>query len=74
MFTTHYHQIINWCKTAKGVDLYYIERNVNNKAKDLSFLYMFKRGLCPESYGISVAKLVGLPVNIIKMVEDIVKE
>lgn len=35
---------------------------VNDKDKDITFLYKFKEGICPQSYGIHVAKLAGLPV------------
>ena len=67
LFTTHYHDIISWCEDQKGIELYFMDSNVDEKTKDISFLYKFKKGICPESYGISVAKLAGLPESIIKM-------
>ena len=74
LFTTHYHDIIEWCKNEKNIGLYYMESNVDEKTKDISFLYKFKKGICPESYGISVAKLAGLPESIINMARCIAQK
>ena len=44
---------------------------INDQTKDISFLYKFKDGVCPESYGIEVAKLAGIPQKIITIARDI---
>lgn len=62
LFTTHYHNIKSWCVEQPGVDLYFMDCVVDNNSKDIMFLYKFKKGVCPQSYGIHVAKLAGLPV------------
>ena len=71
LFTTHYHDIISWCQSQKGIELCFMDSNVNEKTKDIFFLYKFRKGICPESYGISVAKLAGLPSSIIEMAAEI---
>ena len=71
LFTTHYHDIIDWCKNQNGIDLFFMDSNVDDKSKDITFLYKFKRGICPESFGISVAKLAGLPEEIISLAREI---
>ena len=74
LFTTHYHDIIEWCRNEEKIGLFYMESNVDEKTKDISFLYKFKEGICPESYGISVAKLAGLPESIINMARNIAEK
>ena len=71
LFTTHYHDIIEWCKNQCGIDLFFMDSNVDDKSKDITFLYKFKKGICPESFGISVAKLAGLPDEIINLAREI---
>lgn len=63
LFTTHYHSLKDWCANQPGVELYFMDCIVNEKSKDITFLYKFKQGICPQSYGIHVAKLAGLPVK-----------
>ena len=71
LFTTHYHDIIEWCKKEPKMDLYFMDSNVNNETKDITFLYKFKKGICPESYGIEVSKLAGIPNKIIQRANEI---
>jgi DNA mismatch repair protein MSH6 len=71
LFTTHYHDIIEWCQNEPKMELFFMDSNVNNETKDITFLYKFKKGICPESYGIEVAKLAGIPNKIIVRANEI---
>ena len=71
LFMFFYHDIIEWCKNQCGIDLFFMDSNVDDKSKDITFLYKFKKGICPESFGISVAKLAGLPDEIINLAREI---
>ena len=71
LFTTHYHDIIEWCQNQPKMELFFMDSNVNNETKDITFLYKFKKGICPESYGIEVAKLAGIPNKIIERAQEI---
>jgi len=62
LFTTHYHDLIQWCLLKKNIDLFFMNCLVDKNTKDIKFLYKFMQGFCPDSYGISVAKLAGIPV------------
>jgi len=62
LFTTHYHELKEWCSEQPGIDLYFMDCLADDNSKDIMFLYKFKKGICPESFGIHVAKLAGLPV------------
>jgi DNA mismatch repair protein MSH6 len=71
LFTTHYHDIIEWCQNEPKMDLFFMDSSVNNETKDITFLYKFKQGICPESYGIEVAKLAGIPGKVIVRANEI---
>ena len=71
LFTTHYHDIIEWCQSEPKMDLFFMDSNVNSETKDITFLYKFRQGICPESYGIEVAKLAGIPEKILQKANDI---
>ncbi len=62
LFTTHYHDLVDKCKIFKGVDLFHMDCFVDDKNHSVNFLYKFKKGVCPKSYGINVAKLAGIKV------------
>jgi DNA mismatch repair protein MSH6 len=64
LFTTHYHGLKDWCAQQSGIDLFFMDCLVSDDSKDITFLYKFKNGVCPQSYGTHVAKLAGLPVNL----------
>ena len=71
LFTTHYHDIIDWCQNEPKMDLFFMDSKINDKTKDITFLYKFTKGICPESYGIEVAKLAGIPNKIIERSTEI---
>ena len=37
---------------------------MDEAAQTVTFLYKFRRGLCPKSYGMNVARLAGLPDSV----------
>jgi DNA mismatch repair protein MSH6 len=74
LFTTHYHDIIDWCQNEPKMELFFMDSSVDEKTKDIKFLYKFKKGICPESYGIEVAKLAGIPNKIIERSKEIKDE
>ena len=71
MFTTHYHDIIEWCKKEPKIRLSYMESKIDKETKDIHFEYKFKDGISPDSCGIEVAKLVGLPQKVIDIANEV---
>ena len=71
LFTTHYHDIIEWCKKEPKIKLCFMDSSIDDQTKDIMFLYKFKEGVCPESHGIEVAKLAGIPSKIIQIAQYI---
>ncbi|EOB11713.1 DNA mismatch repair protein Msh6, partial [Nosema bombycis CQ1] len=57
LFSTHYHNLL------KGVSSYFMDSKVVDH--DLLFLYKLKKGECEDSNGIYVAKMAGVPLEII---------
>ena len=65
MFSTHYHMLLDDFKNKPGVASYHMSY-VENKEKDnITFLYKFVKGECPNSFGMNVARMAGIPQCII---------
>ena len=71
LFTTHYHDIIEWCKKESKIRLSFMEAKIDEENKDIQFKYKFIDGVCPESSGIEVAKLAGLPQKVINIAKEV---
>jgi len=64
LFATHYHELIDLAERlekAKNISV-----DVKEHDGEVVFLYSIKEAPTPDSYGISVAKLAGIPDSIIK--------
>ena len=70
-FSTHYHELTDLENTLKHL------KNIHVSAYEedgkLVFLHKIKEGSVDKSYGIHVAKLAGLPSNLISRADDILK-
>ncbi len=64
LFATHYHELTELEGKLQGVKNYCIA--VEEQGEDIIFLRKIKRGGADNSYGIQVAKLAGLPNQVIK--------
>ena len=69
LFATHYHELTELSETLDGVVNYNIA--AKKKGDDIIFLRKIVRGAADDSYGIEVAKLAGVPNEIIKRAKDI---
>jgi len=71
LFATHYHELAQLAHTAKGV------RNVNMAVRewegDVVFLHRVVPGATDRSYGIHVAKLAGVPEQVVGRSHDILE-
>ena len=64
LFATHYHELTELEGKVEGVNNFNIE--VIEKDDDIKFLRKIVRGRALKSYGIAVAKLAGVPDDIIE--------
>jgi DNA mismatch repair protein MutS len=72
LFATHYHQITELEYKYSGIKNYYITaKEINN---NLIFLRKVIEGTVDRSYGIAVAKLAGLPQDLIENAQNIEKQ
>jgi DNA mismatch repair protein MutS len=63
LFATHYHELTELEGKVKGVQNYCI--SVKEKGDDIIFLRKIIKGSADNSYGIQVAKLAGVPLEVI---------
>ena len=71
LFATHYHELSELENTVDGVKNYNIA--VKKRGDDITFLRRIVSGGADGSYGIEVAKLAGIPLDVIKRAKVILK-
>jgi len=72
LFATHYHELTSIENELPGIVNYNIA--AKKKGDDIVFFRKIVKGAADESYGIEVAKLAGIPNEVIKRAKDILKE
>jgi len=73
LFATHYHSLLEDWKNEPSIRLGHMECIVENDSdKDnevtgnITFLYTLGDGPCPKSFGVNVARLAGLPDDVLQ--------
>ncbi len=69
LFATHYHELTDMENELEGIKNYNIA--VKKRGFDITFLRKIVRGHADESYGIEVAKLAGLPEQVINRSKEV---
>ncbi len=72
LFATHYHELTSLEYEIDGIVNYNIA--AKKKGDDIIFLRKIIKGNADESYGIEVAKLAGVPSEVIKRAKEVLKE
>ena len=72
LFATHYHELTELEGKLESVDNYCIA--VKEQGEDIVFLRKIIKGGADKSYGIQVAKLAGVPENVLKRAREIVQQ
>ncbi len=70
LFATHYHELTVLEERLKGVKNYQVA--VKKRGDDITFLRKIIEGGTDDSYGIEVAKLAGVPNDVVKRAREIV--
>ena len=71
LFATHYHELIALADQYSNIKNFNVEVSENNG--EIIFKHKIIEGGTNRSYGIHVAKLAGLPSDVIKKADDILK-
>ena len=71
LFATHYHELIEMADKTDGIKNFSVA--VKEKGEDVIFLRKIVEGGTDESYGIHVAKLAGVPKQVITRANKILK-
>ena len=69
LFATHYHELTDLAVTLNGVKNYTVQ--VREHGDTVVFLRRIAKGVADKSYGIHVARLAGMPGEVIERSKDI---
>jgi DNA mismatch repair protein MutS len=72
LFSTHYHELTKLSETHKKIRNYKV--TVKEDRDDIIFLYRLLKGSADRSYGIQVARLAGLPRDIVDRANSILTD
>jgi DNA mismatch repair protein MutS len=72
LFATHYHELTELAEHLSGVKNYHV--SVKESAGGIVFLRKVEPGAADRSYGIEVAKLAGLPQEVIGRAREVLAE
>ena len=71
LFATHYHELVDLENKLEGTKNYHVA--VKERGEDVIFLRKILEGGTDESYGVHVARLAGVPKEVTKRANEILK-
>ncbi len=71
LFATHYHELTELAERLPGAQNYQIR--VAEREGEVVFLYRLERGRASKSYGIEVARLAGLPPDVVVRAREVLR-
>ena len=72
LFATHYHELNEMTEQFERIKNYNV--SVKERGKEIIFIRILKEGGSEHSFGIHVAKMAGMPKQIVKRSEKILKQ
>jgi len=72
LFATHFHELISLDQKLKSLRNYHIE--AVSTGSDIKFLHKVEKGGTDKSYGIEVAKLAGIPDEVILRAKELLNQ
>ena len=72
LFATHYHELTELADRLSGVKNYHV--SVKESGGGIVFLRKVEEGAADKSYGIEVAKLAGLPTDVVNRAREVLAE
>ena len=81
LFSTHYHMLLYQYEGMQAeVDMYHmqcmdaLQQSAATPRQHVDFMYLYRRGISPKSYGMNVALMAGLPVEVVEKATAISEE
>ncbi|MBQ6109991.1 MAG: DNA mismatch repair protein MutS [Alphaproteobacteria bacterium] len=71
LFATHYHELTRLVDTENLVNVSCLTIDVREHNNDIIFLHKIIPGVANRSYGIAVAKMAGMPQNVVERAEQV---
>ncbi len=72
LFSTHYHELTSLEKKYKTIKNVHVEAVENNG--EITFLHKVKNGAIDKSYGIHVARLAGMPSDLLERASEVLED
>lgn len=72
LFSTHYFELTHLTENLQTIQNVHMTANISKG--DIVFLYQLKEGPASQSYGLHVAKLAGIPPDVLKMAQHKLSE
>lgn len=72
IFATHYHELTELAENLPGARNY--QMAATERDGDVVFLHKLQKGTATKSYGIAVARLAGLPTQVIERAKDVLSK
>jgi DNA mismatch repair protein MSH6 len=80
LFSTHYHMLLHQYEDMQAeVDMYHMQcmdaaQSISSPGQRVDFMYLYRRGISPKSYGMNVALMAGLPPEVVEKAAQISEE
>jgi len=74
LFATHYHELTQLVTNEDLTNVTCLTIDVREHNNDIVFLHKIIAGVANRSYGIAVAKMAGMPENIVKRAEQVLEQ
>lgn len=71
LFSTHYHELVEMEDILPNVINYHVA--VERRGEEIIFLHQIERGGSDDSFGIEVARLAGVPKNVVERANELLK-
>ncbi|CAJ0648884.1 10653_t:CDS:10 [Entrophospora sp. SA101] len=74
LFSTHYGMLTKEFSNNPNIALKHMSCHMDQKLREVTFLYKLVPGVCPKSYGMNVASMAGIPSQIVESAEVIARK
>ncbi len=72
LFATHYHELTELDKKLSSLECYYVSVEEHNN--EIIFMHTIKKGSVSKSYGLDVAKIAGIPKDVLNRSKEILSK